>query len=315
MATSRPPQSSEPVHPTRQQLDELDALLQRMLDLPVNQLEDVPPPPEEEPATQEGGEPGIEAAAPTAVAPEFPAERVPPVSYTVVSTTDERPAPAGESAEPAAAPKEEDGGDWIPLKSSWRPSAQTWGPLAEKWQQARSADPAVSGPSGPAPAREAKTTEAPTEAPAAPVAEEAPAPPTEKPPVADPPSQREPHRSDSPRTPVAGDSGLSRDPVAGVSGLSRGPSAGASGLSRGPDAGVPGSPSPVAARPRRWRTGWMLGPLVGFNKGFYACLSPLGPPGRWLSGPAGRTLLGLAGLLCLGVALILFLVGGTAWTR
>src|SRR5271154_6332538 len=31
--------SKRPVHPTRQQLDELEALLQRMLALPVNQLE------------------------------------------------------------------------------------------------------------------------------------------------------------------------------------------------------------------------------------------------------------------------------------
>ncbi len=59
----------------------------------------------------------------------------------------------------------------------------------------------------------------------------------------------------------------------------------------------------------------MLWPLVGFNKGFYACLSPLGRPGRWLSTPAGRTLLGLVGLLCLGIAFVLVLAGRTAWTR
>src|SRR5919199_1380641 len=42
MSTPLAPTSrtSAPVHPTRQQLDELDALLQRMLDLPVNQLEE-----------------------------------------------------------------------------------------------------------------------------------------------------------------------------------------------------------------------------------------------------------------------------------
>ena len=38
MSVSR--RSSATGHPTRQQLDELDALLKRMLDLPVNRLED-----------------------------------------------------------------------------------------------------------------------------------------------------------------------------------------------------------------------------------------------------------------------------------
>jgi hypothetical protein len=37
------PRPGAPVHPTRQQLDELEALMQRMLALPVNQLEDEPP--------------------------------------------------------------------------------------------------------------------------------------------------------------------------------------------------------------------------------------------------------------------------------
>ena len=36
MSTSVSRRSSAPVHPTRQQLEELDALLKRMLDLPVN---------------------------------------------------------------------------------------------------------------------------------------------------------------------------------------------------------------------------------------------------------------------------------------
>ena len=40
MSTSVSRRSSAPVHPTRQQLEELDALLKRMLELPVNPLED-----------------------------------------------------------------------------------------------------------------------------------------------------------------------------------------------------------------------------------------------------------------------------------
>ena len=40
MSTSTSRRSPSSVHPTRQQLDDLDALLKRMLDLPVNRLED-----------------------------------------------------------------------------------------------------------------------------------------------------------------------------------------------------------------------------------------------------------------------------------
>ena len=40
MSTSVSRRSSAPVHPTRQQLEELDALLKRMLELPVNPLEE-----------------------------------------------------------------------------------------------------------------------------------------------------------------------------------------------------------------------------------------------------------------------------------
>jgi hypothetical protein len=52
MTTSLSPRSA-PVHPTRQQLDELDALLQRMLDLPVNQIDEGARPEEAEPAAPE----------------------------------------------------------------------------------------------------------------------------------------------------------------------------------------------------------------------------------------------------------------------
>jgi hypothetical protein len=52
MSSPALPRSSSPVNPMRQQLDELDALLQRMLALPVNQLEEAP-------------EPGLDDALPT----------------------------------------------------------------------------------------------------------------------------------------------------------------------------------------------------------------------------------------------------------
>ncbi len=74
------------------------------------------------------------------------------------------------------------------------------------------------------------------------------------------------------------------------------------------------APGPPPA-PRPPKRGWGYRSLVGFNKVFYACLSPLGAPGRWLAAPAGRTLLGLAGLLCLGAAAVLFFLNGFAWSR
>src|SRR5437660_233112 len=66
------------VAPTRQQLDELDALLQRMLDLPVNQVDETA----EEPAS---------GLPPILMPPEPPAEKTPAVrpalaSYIVVET-------------------------------------------------------------------------------------------------------------------------------------------------------------------------------------------------------------------------------------
>jgi hypothetical protein len=44
MSSPAPPRTPVPLNPMRQQLDELDALLQRMLALPVNHLEDSPKP-------------------------------------------------------------------------------------------------------------------------------------------------------------------------------------------------------------------------------------------------------------------------------
>jgi hypothetical protein len=111
------PQSSGDVHPTRQQLDELDALLRRMLELPVT-------PPADTPEAAAAGPP--EAAAPPEPSP-------PPVSYVVVEKA--------KTEEPATPPPRSEGEaeGWIPFRSSWQPSAQTWGPLAESWHQAQGA--------------------------------------------------------------------------------------------------------------------------------------------------------------------------------
>ncbi len=131
MSTSLSPRSSGSLggsgHPTRQQLDELDALLQRMLALPVNQADDD--------VTAE-----INALPRTA-----PAARKEPGSYHTVEANSS----SSEQAEPKASTRKHDAhvsaadettGDadnWVPLSSTWKPSPHTWKPLAQSWQQPR----------------------------------------------------------------------------------------------------------------------------------------------------------------------------------
>ena len=116
MSTSTAPRSTG-VHPTRQQLDELDALLQRMLALPVSSVEEE-----------------SEARKPTETPPQAATDR--PEAHVL-------PMPNRPPAEPLPAHDDEgEHGDdeaWVPLRSTWQPSAQTWGPLAKQWQEAQQA--------------------------------------------------------------------------------------------------------------------------------------------------------------------------------
>ncbi len=145
MSTSVSRRSPAPVHPTRQQLEELDALLKRMLELPVDPLEDAAA--EDAPSTataQSEGSPAVSPPEPMR-GPHRPAltqtaeTAAPAVNYQTpdAEETDLNPrvvpaAPPQSTAEnPPAA------GDWIPLTSSWRPSARTWKPLSEAWRQAQ----------------------------------------------------------------------------------------------------------------------------------------------------------------------------------
>ncbi|MFO0876779.1 MAG: hypothetical protein U0840_05345 [Gemmataceae bacterium] len=90
--TTRSHRPVPPGHSTRQQLDELDALLQRMLELPVSRTEPEPPPEvASRPARIEYPSPPPQ---PRVAAPYTPP--VYPQSYTVVETT----AGSGESEEP-----------------------------------------------------------------------------------------------------------------------------------------------------------------------------------------------------------------------
>jgi hypothetical protein len=128
MSTSLSPRSSgSSSHPTRQQLDELDALLQRMLALPVNQAGDeviaeIDAPLQAAPVTKGQGDKGTRGQG----------EEM-PSSSVVLPRFDEAH---------VAATEDESGADaWVPLSSTWKPSPHTWKPLAQSWQQPRMAAP------------------------------------------------------------------------------------------------------------------------------------------------------------------------------
>jgi hypothetical protein len=149
MSTSVSPRSSGPSdHPTRQQLDELDALLQRMLALPVNKA-------------------GDDVAAEIDATPQ-PA----PVSYR---TPDYR-----EDEAHVEADKRDE--NWVPLSSTWTPSPHTWKPLAQSWQQPRPQNSAQDSPPAaeepviaPVPPPPPRTAALPSPAPEAPRTAPAPA--------------------------------------------------------------------------------------------------------------------------------------------
>jgi hypothetical protein len=254
---------------TRQRLDELDALLQRMLDLPVN------PDAAAEEVEEEARDPIPARPARATAEPPPPERRGYPPSYMVVETSTppfpeapegqyedplaprqveeprdalfETPGPGGRPEFGADLPTDPIGDlarlrarleskeeEWVPLRSSWQPSEQTWKPLAETWQQSR-ALPA--------------------------------APPAQQPAWTGAPQPWLPEREDRPP--------WSEEPV------------------------VPLAP-PHAVTPREApeRPAALL-PLVWFNKTFDLFLFPLGPAGGWLKRPSGRGFLGTIGLLCL----------------
>lgn len=265
MATAVTTRSPGSLNPTRQQLDELDALLQRMLDLPVNSYQDDSQV-EEEP---EGADEAVEEETPPVRAPIAPAPMPAlPISYVVVETASPRPLPAASGFEmrsaerpqppptpaPTIDPPSAEGEMWVPLRATWQPSPQTWPPLAESWNQAGGVGQALQPDSPKSQAGKPDLREIEIEVPA-----ELMPPPPEPPAIAE-----EPRMS---------------------------------------------LPAEDAAPPPSW-----LLPLVWFNQGFDACLTPLGAPGRWLCSPRGRQLLGAAGLLGLAAAAALAVSAGMGWS-
>jgi hypothetical protein len=291
MTTSVSPRAARTLNPTRQQLDELDALLQRMLELPVHPLDKPEPAKLEGPSAALGQQPSTSGELPTDSEPRPPTSgqptadsrqriAMPPISYTVVETASPRPLPPASGFEPrppmtasrlapvalpeapAAPPVPEtrEAEAWVPLRSTWQPSASTWPPLAESWHQAHNKKPPLPRPR---PSVEPPPEPTPLETPelAATIEPPAPLPKTETSlSIPDP----------APRTQAAD--------------------------------------APLALLQL------LLLPLVWFNQGFDACLTPLGAPGHWLCG-RGRVVLGFIGLTCLAAALALALSMGMGWSR
>jgi hypothetical protein len=303
------------LNPTRQQLDELDALLKRMLELPVNQLDDTDDEEAEEVADDLASPPSFLSPPKERESRNRPMESkpaAPPVSYMVVETASPRPLPAAsgfetrpavpmprpapvtpardesfeeEASLPAAAP--EPMSMPMPIEDSssteaevWVPLRSTWQPSAQTWQPLAESWQQANG-----------ATPAPAPLPI----------PITPPPVAVAPPTPEPTETAPRPAPMAGPTPSRSESPTGVSPVPAVPAAVEPRLS------LSAEDAPVSAPP-------LLMPLVWFNQGFDACVAPLGDLGRWLSGPKGRQTLGMAGLLCLAAATVIALSAGMGWT-
>lgn len=313
MTTSVTTRAAGTRNPTRQQLDELDALLQRMLDLPVHPL-DEPEPAESEEAVEEPPPLPLlpkrqrerikeEIETPVSPPPSYTVPVVkPPISYMVVETASPRPLPRASGFEPRPSalppqPAPRTSVDETPIlpgqisetpfaaplletdeEETWVPLRSTWKPSAQTWPPlAESWHQANSGAT----------------------------------PFAPPPASQQNPLPDN--MPVE----ETRIPAAGAADSPRLPTP----IEDHPAADVADSPIAPAAEPRLSLSAedapnavpWPWLPLMWFNQGFDACFAPLGAPGRWLCGP-GRHLFGLIGLACLAAAVIIALSTGMGWT-
>lgn len=331
--STRPPGT---LNPTRQQLDELDALLQRMLELPVNKHEDTAPAAVEEPADEpplpaaDLDEQATDADWSSAPQPEDadwssapqpedadwssphpPAEPdpspvpegilrdLPSVSYMVIETASPRPLPPASGFEPRPL-------DRKPRLVPVTPTSET-PPLP---QDKTIETPLPPGPTqeSPRPAEEGDTW-VPLRSTWQPSAQTWP-------PLADswhqahsglPAPEAMPSPAPSPcpdPSPLPLQLDAADLPPPQTESASVTPAA-----ATPPRLSLSAEDAPPAAGPA------VLLPLLWFNQGFDACLAPLGAPGRWLCGPRGRQVLGVIGLTCLAaaVAVALSTMGWTWW--
>ena len=290
------------VQGTRQQLEELDALLQRMLTLPVSPGDGFPAattPPAQPPFPEEEWMPSPAHTPPPRPAPPSQ-QRGYPASYMVIETAtppffDPNDAGLGprklsaeprQPASPYSFPPPVPGGRHQLVEDTphdpiaeaaraqlsmpdeggeWVPLQSTWQPSAQTWKPLAETWEQTRGSTPPRPVM--------PEPPMMSSWRENVIPPP-------PPGYEELQRAASPpSSPVVAEE----------------------------------TPPQVAAPPER--TPLLLAPVVWFNKGFDLMLAPLGPVGRWFRGPTGRTVLGTVGLLCIAGAIGFGVLERFGWTR
>jgi hypothetical protein len=294
MSTSLSPRpSGTPANPMRQQLDELEALLQRMLAVPVDKLESQNPDTAEqpvlkdshvsytapeEPETQPAPKIDFQAlkqqlAAQTQSAQQESIAARPPfggeASAVRGPNLSDEPSPVAqpvddlkgvsvtaESPGHEELPADRNEESWVPLSSTWQPSSLTWKPLAQSWLQSPTAAAPIEG-SRPAVAEE-----------------EIPAwrniPAVSPEPINPPPSSSQ----------VVVEKMLPQ----------------AQNLSLN---------VPIERRANL---------LVWFNHCFDYCLWPFGPAGAVLRTPTGRLGLAILGAACLVAAAVVVLIDWIGWT-
>lgn len=309
MTTAVSTRAAGTLNPTRQQLDELDALLQRMLELPVSKLDE-----EEEHAENE--EPADE---PTPAAPPMPSPPLvavnespptsPPVSYVMVETASPRPLPLASGFEPQP-----------PLLKPQLVPVTPAEPVEEIERSIRECEPSCGATRLPSPEIFAPAASNETPVPSSEGEAWVPLRSTWKPsPQTWPPLADSWHQARNETPDLDLDSLLPSNPfdlmtAAAPAALSSLP--GTLPLEEKPEAEKPPAIEPrlsLSAEDAPRPVPWTLQPLLWFNRGFDVCMSPLGGLGRWLSGP-GRQSLGFLGLACLTAAVIIAVTAGLGWT-
>jgi hypothetical protein len=282
---------------TRRQLDELESLLQRMLDLPVAPADESAT----SPAHRTPGDAGSRAAPaavklrpvpPAADASPKPAEPTPEQISPLQVSSVENPRPRRSVLVPSVQADE-----LVKLAASWQPSANTWAPLAETLrrtaEQSQQAEPTPELTEAPYSGFHFPASLRPTERGAAPPVAEQPAAPAvvpeweaPQPPAAEPPFE------------------VPTRPEPKVATVSTPPPPPMPAPEVREDSAVPQPPAPL-----------VLQPLIAFNWLFDVALYLVWPARDWLRGPLGRNVLGMIGGLSLLAAVAWYGRDWFGWTR
>ena len=317
MATSLSSRSA-PVQAVREQLDELDALLQRMLELPVSKAEEVaaadsPFPRLDRKTTIPSPVDAQEASGTIPIAGRdaevFPgrasANELPGMPRPVPERAEQvnleprliSDPPREDERRPSKDEREEGREDWVPLRSSWQPSSQTWGPLAKQWQEAQQVEK-----SGGKYGKQAQPVPEPDEI-ARPAAA-ATSPPAQKPGS----EETVPAKQKPLPTSWQMDAHAAAEPAAQAPPLK--------------DILPLRPPEPTLTPPAEQQRGTsdepplppFLWPLAAIDFAFDRLLLLAGPIGKPLRSRRGKSFLGIAGLLCLGAAAVLWALDSFNWT-